>query len=270
MRTWHGACAVRMEAVYAATVPDFCALGPSPGIKAQLPPMTHFEFERMAPTPFGLGFVTHNGEWGADHYAHCYYDPDVPETYFTERMRLLSEEFGFSINKGEDVVEAILDYMLRRDFGPWWGEFLASAAESCGPAHDQQLADAFASPLSQRVPDLTIEQARSQLRSMASTYRWVILMYGQQLATQDQEYIRRVLVDNMARNLGIDAFTADLVMARAEELCVDYRDELDAVAASVRNEMQTTVYALPVCGFLPLTLTLGGVACAILRKRGRL
>lgn len=255
------------EAVYASMAPDLFGLGSSQAIKAQVQPMTHFEFDRMAPTPFAMGFATHNGTWGADHYAHCYYDPGAPDTYFTARMRQLGDEFGIGIYRGEDVVEAILDYMLRRDFGPWWGEFLAQAADSCGPAHDQQLVDAFALPLSQRVPGLTLEQAQAALRTVASQYRTVIRAYGQQLALQELPYIRSVLVQGMAMLLETDQTTADQILARAEVLCEDYRAELDAVAAAVRNELQTTVYQMPACGALPLMAMIGAAACAVLRRR---
>ncbi len=258
------------EAIYAAMAPDLFGLGCSPETKSQLQSMTHFEFERMAPSPFAIGFVTHNGVWGADHYTHCYYDSQAVDTYFTGIMRQLASEFGFSMNKSEDVVEAILDYMLRRDFGPWWGGFLASAADSCGSTQDEQLVEAFALPLSQRVPELALEGAQSELRLAASMYRTAMGVYGEQLAVHDLPYIRSILVRGMAMHLAIDDVTADRVMARAEELCVDYRGQLDAVAVSIHNKMQTTKYAVPLCGALPLTLTLGVVACAILRQRRRL
>lgn len=256
-----------LEVAYAAMAPDCFQLASSDAVKTRMQHMTHFEFDRLAPTPFAIGFATHNGEWGADHYAHCYYDPLAPDTYFTARMRQLSDEFGFSINKGEDVIEGILDYMLRRDFDVWWGEFLTAAAHSCGPSQDRQLVDAFALPLSQSVSGLTLEQAQSTVRSVASGYRWAMGIYGDQLATNELPYIWQILVGGMANDLDIEEAEAEQVLIRAEELCQDYRTELDAIAVSVRNELQTTVYTLPACGILPLMFTLAGSALVCLLKR---
>lgn len=254
------------EVLYGAMLPDFFGMAPSPEIKNAIQPMTHFEFDRLAPAPFSLGFATHNGTWGADHYAHCYYDPGAPDTYFTERMRQLKEEFGISIYRGEDVVEATLDYLIRRDFGPWWGDVMARAADSFTSTQEQLLVDAFALPLSQRVPGLAIEQAQSAVRAMASNYRTLIRVYGMQLAMQDLSFIRSVLVQGMAALLETDEITADAIVSRAEVLCEDYREELDAVAASVRDELQTTAYPMPVFGTWPMIAAIAAVACLIFRK----
>lgn len=255
------------EVLYGSTAPDFFGMAPSPEIKNAIQSMTHFEFDRLAPAPFSMGFATHNGAWGADHYAHCYYDPGAPDTYFTARMRQLEDEFGISIYRGEDVIEAVLDYLIRRDFGPWWGDVMARAAESFTSTHAQLLVDAFAWPLSQRVPGLTLEQAQSTIHAMASNYRTLIRVYGMQLAMQDLPAIRSILVQGMAAILETDEITADAIMARAEVLCGDYRAELDAVAASVRDELKTTAYPMPACDAWPLSAAIAAVACLIFRKR---
>lgn len=256
-----------MTVIYASTVPDCFGLGSSPEIKSQLQSLTHHEFDRMEPSPFALGLATHNGSWGADHYAHCYYDPSEPETYFTARMRQLGEEFGFSINRGEDVVEAMVDYMLRRDLGTGWGEFLARAADSFDAADRQQLVDAFAWPLSERVSGLSVAGAQLAVETMATQWQLAIRAYGQLLALQDIAAVRNTLVQGMASLLSVDTNTAEQVLARAEVLCADYRQELDAIAVSIRNELKLSAYPLPACGAFPLILAMVAAAAAGLRRR---
>jgi hypothetical protein len=233
------------EALYGSMFPDVFGFAPTDAFKGQIQHLTHFEFDRVSPSPFAAGVATHNGTWGADYYSHAYYNPGEPDTYLTARMKQLSQEFGFSVGQGEDLVEGVLDYLVRRDQGPAFGLLMKASADGTGAAVVQQVVDVFALPLSQQVPGLTLEAAQANLRTMCQQHLTLIRVYGQQLAVQDTPYIRSVLVQGMASYLQVDEATADQYVTRTEEICWDYQDELDAMALRIAGELNATPYRLP-------------------------
>jgi hypothetical protein len=236
------------EPLYAAMLPDMVALGATGPIKSATQHLTHFEFYRLAPSAFAAGFSTHNGEWGADYYSHCYYDPSAPDTYLTSRMKQFALEFGCTVNQAEDVMEGVVDLMLRRDLGPDFGRQIAAAPRGISARARQDLIDALAEPLSARVPGLSVEAASVALQLMLDQHLIISKVYGDQLAANDMPFIRSTIVSGFAQYFGVSVAQAETYVSRAEELCWDYQTELDAMAGRVAAELASTPNAMPVGG----------------------
>jgi len=261
-----------LSAMYGAMLPDMFDLGTSQAIKSQTQHLTHFEYYRLnMPSAFTVGFATHNGEWGADHYSHAYYNPSLPDTYLTSRMKQFAAEFGRSVNDGETVMEAVVDYLIRRDQGPEWGTLLAKSVDAVGRPEEQAIVDAFAQPLSERVPGLSVSDADSALRRMFQQHRLVTRFYGQQLALQDEAYVRAILVQVLMAALGTDQETTETYVTRAEGMCADYQAELDRIAGEVKAEIESTPYQLPLrrSSTAAAAIVIAG-AFIVLRRRWRL
>jgi hypothetical protein len=232
------------QAYYGAMAPDMFSLGEIPAAKWPVQHLTHAEFYRLSPSVFALGFATHNGTWGADFYAHCYYDPLVPDTYLTARMKQLAAEFGFSVNAGEDIVEGVVDYLIRKDFGPDWGTLMAATADSVGPAETRQIVDAFAQPLADQI-GVSRAAAEADLRLMVQRHVFMTRMYGEQLYLRDPATIRALLVSGFAMYFGVTDATANQYVTRAEELLWDYQEELDAIAQRMADYVDASPYQMP-------------------------
>jgi len=236
-----------LDALFGSMMPDMYALGSTAPIQNNTQWLTHHEFDRLSPSSFALGFATHNGIWGADYYAHCYYDPSAPDTYLTERMKLMCLEFGFSMQDAELVIEGVVDYLVRQDRGPELGGLIQLSAQAFGAEDEQQLVDAFALPLTQRVSGLSIEDAEAELRSMARNWRMLLAAYGGTFFGGDLAICRATLVTGLATALDVDEQTAEAYVARAEELCWDYFVELDRIAALLPAQLEalSPSYKLP-------------------------
>ncbi len=235
-----------LDALYASMLPDMFGFGGTPEMESRVQRLTHDEFDRLAPSSFAFGFATHNGYWGADFYSHSYWNPSIPDTYLTSRMKQFASEFGRSVNDGETVLEAVVDYLIRKDLGAEWGGLVASTANAVGGSQEQAIVDAFAKPLSERVSGLSVDAAGNALRNMFQQHRILTRVYGQQLELNDIDFIRATLVSGFAAYFHVEDAVAETYMARAEELCWDYRDELDAIAQKVAVELNETPYAMPV------------------------
>ena len=234
----------QLEQIFAATAPDMAGLAQPNSSRWPAQHLTHFEFWRLRPSFFAAGFLTHNGEWGADRYAHNYYDHLIPETYLNARMRQWADEFGYTINQAEDVFEGTVDYMLFRDLGLPYAQMLADCASTFGPTQAQDVVDAFALPFSQQT-GISLAEAQAKWRLMGTQMQVMVRIYGQQLAITPLPQVRALVVQGFAALFHVDIATADQFMARAEELAWDYQDELDAVAERVAAKLQTTEYAMP-------------------------
>ena len=257
-----------LGAIFGAMLPDMFDLASSQEIKSQAQRLTHREYYRLTtPSPFAVGFATHNGDWGADYYAHGYYNPSLPDTYLTTRMKQFAAEFSRSVNDGETVMEAVVDYLIRRDHGPEWGALIAQSVDAVGKPEEQAIAAAFAQPLSERVPGLSVSDADSELRHMFRQFRIVTRFYGQQLALQDDAYVRAVLVQVLMAALNADQAATETYLARAEEMCADYQQELDRIAGEVKAELEFTPYQMPVnrSAALAAAILMAG-ACMLARR----
>ncbi|HNR30620.1 MAG TPA: hypothetical protein PKI11_07000 [Candidatus Hydrogenedentes bacterium] len=222
-----------LEAVFGATLPDFNgAARLRPTVDAAIKRLTHYEFERLAPSSFATGFATHNGVWGADHYAH-HYPNDVDATYYaTRKIKALSARTGLSLNLAEDVFEAAMDMRVGLECGPELGRLIRDAARSVGPKEEQAIVDAFAAPLAERVPELSAEDAESALRWAFRAHKALMQAFAVQLM-QDREYMLRLGAPLLARHLECDAAAARKHLEAALELCADWREEMDRMAEKV-------------------------------------
>jgi len=237
-------------ALFGSMAPDLCNLASTPQINGAMAGLTHCEFDRLSPSPFAMAFATHNNLWGVDSYIHCHHNPGYEDTYFTLRMKELLDEFeatGLTMLQAEDIVDAVLDYLLRKDLGPEFGHAIALSAQFFGAAQTQELVEAFALPLSQRVAGLSTEDAEDEIRSMAQLFKGITRIYGEQLALWELPGIRALLVEGFQSYLAIDAQTADALFTSTEELCWDYREELDRIAGALPSELEalSPAYKLP-------------------------
>lgn len=226
------------DVIFGAIVPDCTQiLGVENAAEASaLNHMTHFEPERLAASCFALGFSTHNGTWGADHYAHLVFTADPEEIYSVVKIRQLSTEFGISLGNGEDLFEMALDYLIRVDYGPEIGVLLARSAEASGTANEQALVDAYAAELSARVAGLSLEEAQEDIRHAHAAYRELIKVLGLQMQ-QSPEPVKAILMPLLAGYLGTDVQTATTYFERAVEICADYKPEMERIASNIRPQL---------------------------------
>ncbi|MDQ1255423.1 MAG: hypothetical protein QG656_12 [Candidatus Hydrogenedentes bacterium] len=224
-------------AIYGAAAPDFngAVLYNEP-VRAALKHLTHREFERLAPSPFATGFATHNSLWGADWYAHACYDASAPEIYSTRKIHQLSEECGITVQRAEDVFEGVMDYLLRVERGPELGRLLAEGANAS--THEDELVAAFAQAVTERAPQITLDEATAEIRKAAAGYRVLTTMYARELETRDEAYIRQYVPAAIATALKCTMPDAERYVTRAIALCQDdYKPEMDRIVTEVRAKM---------------------------------
>lgn len=258
-----------LEAIYGSIVPDFylLALG-NPTAKAKLQRLTHYEFDRLEEGWFSIGFASHNGEWGADYYAHLYYNPEAPDIFSVVKIRQLSTEFGITMQVAEDIFEATVDFLVRMDCGPVLGTLIREGATHSG--HEQDLVDAFAQPLSERVPGMSLAEAQETIRSAAAASQQLTAIYGEQLE-QDEAFLRTLIPAILVTTLGCPPDLARQYFERAEAICADeHAAEMDRICALVEAEMDARArYRVPLApgGMLLLALLVGGAGVRRLRRK---
>ncbi len=254
------------DMLFGAMMPDFNALFRNwPAEMNAMQHMTHFEYGLAPRSFFTTGFTTHNGAWGADYFAHLYYDAGAPDIYSTIKIREISAEFGLSMIRAEDIFEMSVEYLLRMDYGPRLGTLIAQSSSSAGQNAAGWAAAAFAAPLAARVPGLTRETAELHIRGAAESFRNLTAYYGQGLAGEDA-FVRSTLVALLAGYLGSDAATAEAYLDRATEICGDYRPEIDRVAEAVRASLDANPeYQVPMsnAALLILIAAIAGLGSAL-------
>ncbi|HNR31394.1 MAG TPA: immunoglobulin domain-containing protein, partial [Candidatus Hydrogenedentes bacterium] len=161
-----------------------------------------------------------------------FYDTGAEDIYSTITIRQLSQEFGISMQQGEDLFEAAIDYLIRRDQGSEIGMLVRRAATASGAVQEQAVVDAFAAELAARVSGLTVEEADEDIRKAFEAYRSTMEVYGEQLSG-DLDAVRSMLMPLLAVHLGVDLATAETYFDRAVELCADYQTEMDRIIAAI-------------------------------------
>ncbi len=222
------------DVVLGAMMPDFAQLvkGDNPTAAGKLGSMTHSEFDRLAQSCFALGFSTHNGTWGGDHYAHMVFAPQPEEILSVIVIRQLSQEFSIPLGNGEDLFEAAMDYLSRVDYGPELGAIIERSAAASGAQNEQAVVDAFAAELSARTTGLTAAQAESLIRNAFRAFLQAARALGQQMKG-DIASTRAALLPMLAAYLSVDTATAGTYLDRAVQLCTGYKAEL----ARISDEM---------------------------------
>ena len=202
--------------------------------------LTHLEFGRLAPSCFRLGFASHNNDWGADVYTHQYWLPDILESeyyYTTRKIYELAHDLNISLGRAEFYVEMAVDYLLRLDEGPELGDLMIYSALAVGNNKINALAAAFAEPLSERVPDLTLVQAADKIADTARLFKLMILAYG--FSYRDQAALNEALITMGAYYLKENAWTVAYNLSYAVNLCRDdYREELTRISEILRPRLE--------------------------------
>ncbi len=228
------------DIVWGAMAPDFApmAKGENPTAAATLNSMTHFEFDRLAPSCFAGGFSAHNGTWGGDHYAHMIYAAQPEEIFSVIIIRQLSQEFSIPVPRGEDLFEAAMDYLVRVDYGPALGTLIEQSAAASGAQNEQAGVDAFAAELAACTPGLTAAQAETLIRNAFRAYIQATHAYGQELKG-DTASTRASMLPILAAYLKVDTATAATYFDRAVELCTTggYKAELTRIAGEMAGHM---------------------------------
>ena len=198
---------------------------------------THAGADRLPPSPFQWGLLTHNSSWGADSYAHAYFHLPTEKLYPLRLYEQLSRDTAISMNDAEDVIETILDYVICRDLGSAFIHRIAEAADAVGPAEEQALIDAFAEPLSQEVPELTRDRAADSIRMMFQCDKTFLKGMAELMALPGTSLLATAPV-LLAAGLNMNPALASRCVQRAVELCADWRVHLDEISREIAAHMQ--------------------------------
>jgi hypothetical protein len=274
----HAVIAMRIHAVkspelaFAAGVPDINAIIQNNSrANSALKRLTHYEFDRLAPSLFRVGLASHNAIWGADHYAHRYYHPEAPEIFSTRVITQLHAEFGISMQEAEDIFEITMDYLNRIAWGPELGELLAEGARNSGDWHDQLMIEAYAQPFADRA-GYTQEYSANRIRGLMDTYRQVMIVFGGQLAGADQ-FIHDAIPVLLDAYTGCGPAAAAERFERCIELSADFESEMDRIAEEMRLRIQAEgACGMPAAGrrgrlLLALLLPAAGLSCLFRGRR---
>ncbi|MDQ1255754.1 MAG: hypothetical protein QG656_348 [Candidatus Hydrogenedentes bacterium] len=252
------------DILYGAMAPDFAeAIMGNPSLSSDLHYVTHHQFDAVEGSLLGMGLATHNGDWGTDWYAHHYYQDPTDDLYSTVKIRQLSTEFGLTMNSAENVFEGTIDFLIRRDYGLAIGVLMAHCGS--GPDYADELAAAFAGPLSSR-SGVSLGTADTAIRQAAGLFHTLVGLYGQVLQEDDailEEYALALIMGY----IGCDETAAAQYFTRCIEICEDdYQAELDRIVGLVRAEMWSHGYRLPLDAAL-LALAMAAVGAWFLWRR---
>lgn len=218
-----------------ADMNEFSGLGEDGS--SSLKHLTHREAKLLAPSPFRLGLLTHDADWGADSYAHAYFHMPTEKMYPLRVYEQLSQETGITMNNAEDVIETVVDYVICRDLGPSFVRKILDAVKAVGPAEEQALVDAYAGPLMERMPELTREKAEMTLRKAFRCERVALRCTACFMLVSDK--VQRALAPYMiALGAGIRFAIAGTCTERGIELCADWRPNLDQIAREMGAKMR--------------------------------
>ena len=199
--------------------------------------LTHFEAGRLSPSPFQLGMLTHNSDWGGDSYAHAYFHVPTDKLYPLRIYEQLSREVGISMNDAEDVIETLMDYVICRDLGPTYIRRIAEAADAAGPAEEQALVDAFTEPLMQKMPEFSRDQAVDAIRLMFQCDKILLKGTAELMSLPDKSLLSSAPL-LLAAGSGMDIAKAGRCVQRSIDLCADWRANLDAQSREIATQMR--------------------------------
>ena len=233
-----------LQAYYGSMLPDLKASMADAKASASLGRLTHTSGYHLvkdhtegdpALEAFAAGWITHNGVWGADYYAHAVNPIPPPEKpgYAILKGREL-EAICAKIPKGmgEDFVEAAIDLLVKRNLDPELGAKMKQAAESRNPQIVQLLIKAYSPPIEAKA----LTDAEALFRNGVAVYALPI-----SAATPTDESLAAwglSLGTGMRSGQNISVGDCVTYLRRAIELCQgDYRQALDATIANMRAHM---------------------------------
>lgn len=136
--------------------------------------LTHYEFERLPASMLAHGFTTHNEAWGTDWYSHHYFlsSPSAfSRVYSTRKILHLSNVLGVKLVEAEFLFEFAIEYLLYLNVGREAGKKLLLGALLFTPDKEDMLVEAFAAPLQELLPEITLEDATLEIQGAARLYR---------------------------------------------------------------------------------------------------
>ncbi len=220
------------QVLFGAMSADMNAICGRTDINAAYKHLTHHKADLLCASSFRMGLQTHNSDWGADSYAHAYFSNPDEKPYPYTIFKQLSEEMEISINDAEDIMEAIVDYVICRDLGP---EFLAEileAVNAVGSSEEQMLVDAFTVPLCTEISNLPHARAERTIRSMFRLDRFLIRFLVSFMSLPDR-LRQNVGIPLTAASFDMDTTKMERCIQRGVELCADCRIHLDAIADEI-------------------------------------
>lgn len=203
---------------------------------------THYLYKDLRPyvggfikKAFAKGWLTHNEEWGADHYAHIEYPIDGGSSnigYVIEKADSLSSGTGLDPEFAHFVIEVAIDLLLKKD-DPILGEKLLWA-NLLRSWRDRKLL-AYV---------LVWEAGRTDRVTLASaelTFRYLVGRYAMafSLPSPYDKYALANLGVQLAEEMyGITTITEDQLLSILQIaliLCNDYKGIIDAAVQGINQ-----------------------------------
>jgi hypothetical protein len=181
---------------------------------------------------FAQGWLTHNEEWGADHYAHV--DPGYLVIKAEMLIKVAENHLAIYLHRefGQFAVEVAVDILLKND-DPKLGEKLVEA-NLFRSQEDRKL-----------LIDVLVDKERKAdwvtLASKELTFRNLVGRYATALALptpQDKEALAQLGVQLAQEMYGITDFTKEQLLGllnAAIDLCADYRGVIDLAIAGINK-----------------------------------
>jgi hypothetical protein len=224
------------KALFGAMAADMNAFASEPVIDSSFKRLTHNKADLLSPTLFRLGLLTHNAEWGADSYAHAYFNDPSEKPYPYRIFNQLSHEMAISINDAEDIIEAVMDFVICRDLGIKFTKSISDAIAVVGEDEEQALVEAYTAPLCHQIEGLSSSQGKRSIRNMfrcdkaSLKYLAIFMALPETLLLKIGPYL-------LAPSLHMEPEKMDLCVKRGIELCADWRTNLDSISEEIASEM---------------------------------
>lgn len=168
-------CRPKIDLYYGSIAPDLALYVPDPEKWPTAFDDTHYNYInlssyalRFSQKAFALGWLTHNEEWGADHYAHIEYPLGGDKGYVIEKAELLSSQTGMDPEFAHYAIEAGIDLLLKND-DPKLGEKLLKA-NLLRSRQDRQLLVEVLVRKESRTDRLTLAGAELIFRNLVGQY----------------------------------------------------------------------------------------------------
>ena len=226
----------KIDLYYGSIAPDLALYAPE-GEWLTAFQDTHKNFIDLSPAAlspaqkaFAQGWLTHNEEWGVDHYAHV--DPGYLPIKAAMLINIARNQLGIDLHQefAQFAVEVAVDILLKRD-DPKLGEKLVEA-NLLRSREDRTLL----------VDVLVAKERKTDWVTLASkelTFRNLIGRYAAALALpspSDKEALARLGVQLAQELYGITDFTQEQLLGllnAAMDLCSDYRGIIDLAIAGI-------------------------------------
>lgn len=220
----------------AADMNDFA--GWMPGLGACFKQLTHSESRHLRLSPFRLGMLTHNAEWGADSYAHAYFHLPTEKKYPMVLFEQLSHDTGITMHQAEDCIETVMDYVVARDLGPTFIARVAAAADAAGPNEEYDLVQAYTARVMQAIPQCSREQAAGAIRALFHSMKLFLANVAVLLSLPDRS-LQHIGPTLLAAGLNMSMAQAAKSFDRAVCLCADWREHVDQISQDIAGEFRT-------------------------------